>query len=155
MNWGGYLSVIALSCVKFMFSPALGPAFDLHWLKTYLAAIIGASITTFVIFYLSEQLQKRNHKKVVAKRLKLIAEGRANELPKIFSRKNKMIVKLKRKIPVIPFCMWVPYFISIPVGTIICAKFYGKNKVALPSMLAGIVLNGLVTTLLVYFVNNG
>lgn len=152
MNWGAYISIFTLSCIKFMFSPALGPAFDLHWLETYIAAIVGAGVTMLAIYYLSDQLQKRHHKKVVARRKQLIAEGRQSELPKIFTRKNKLIVKLKRKIPVIPFCLWIPFFLSIPIGTIICTKFYGKRKIALPTMLIGVLVNGLLTTLLVYFV---
>ncbi len=152
MNWGAYISIVTLSCIKFMFSPALGPALDLHWLETYISAIFGAIVTMLVIYYLSEQLQKRNHNKVVAKRKKLIAEGRSNELPKIFTRKNKIIVKLKRKIPIIPFCLWAPFVLSIPVGTIICTKFYGKNKLTLPTMVIGVLINGLISTLLVYFI---
>lgn len=155
MNWGAYISIITLSCVKFMFSPALGPAFDLHWVEAYIAAIIGGLFSTLAIYYLSGYLKRKHHEKTVAKRLKLIAEGKRHQLPKAFSKRNKTIIRLKNRIPVVPFCLWIPYFLSIPVGTIICSKFYGKRKIALPAMLAGVILNGFISTIIVYFIKNG
>ncbi len=155
MNWGAYLSIITLSFVKFMFSPGLGPLFDLHWIETYIAAIIGGTLSTLIIFYLSSTIKKRHHQKTVAKRMRLIAEGKKDQLPKSFTKRNKTIVRLKNRIPVIPFCLWIPYFLSIPVGTIICSKFYGKRKVALPAMLIGVLLNGFISTIVVYFIKNG
>ena len=57
---------------------------------------------------------------------------------------------MKRSIGIIGITFWAPFFLSIPLGSIIAAKFYGHKKQAYPLIVLGIFLNGLVTTSFAY-----
>jgi hypothetical protein len=63
-----------------------------------------------------------------------------------------MIIRLKRSFGKIGVCFIAPSLLSIPLGTIIVAKFYGKEKDTYLWVFIGIVLSGLITTSLAYFV---
>ena len=47
---------------------------------------------------------------------------------KKFTKMNKLIVWIKRNIGIYGVTLLAPLFLSIPIGSIICAKFYGKRK---------------------------
>ena len=63
---------------------------------------------------------------------------------------NRFIVKLKSKLGIIGISFWAPFFLSIPIGAIVVAKFYGKEKKTYPLMCLGTLINGLATTSIVY-----
>ena len=63
---------------------------------------------------------------------------------------NKLIVKIKRTLGIYGVCLFAPLFFSIPGGTIISAKFYGKDKRTFLLILFGIVVNGAITTSLAF-----
>ena len=71
---------------------------------------------------------------------------------KKFTRGNKITIKLKRTFGKIGLCFLAPSLLSIPLGTIIVAKFYGKEKDTFLWVFIGILLSGLLTTSLAYFV---
>ena len=50
---------------------------------------------------------------------------------KFFQKKNKWIIKIKRsKKGFFLICLLAPLFLSIPIGTIVVAKFYGDRPKA-------------------------
>ena len=63
---------------------------------------------------------------------------------------NKGIISMKRSIGIIGIAFWAPFFLSIPLGSIITAKFYGHKKNTFLLIIAGIFLNGLITTGITY-----
>ena len=63
---------------------------------------------------------------------------------------NKWVIRMKRSIGIIGIAFWAPFFLSIPLGSIITAKFYGHNKNTFLLIMAGICLNGLITTGITY-----
>ena len=65
---------------------------------------------------------------------------------------NKFIVKLKRSIGIVGISFWAPFFLSIPVGSIVTAKFYGDDKRTYPLIVIGMFINALVTTGFAYLV---
>lgn len=155
MNWTGLTSVFLLGTVKFMVAPLSGPPFKLSFLETYISACLGAMVGTAVFYYASEFFIKRAHKKKVEKHF--VAEKMGVELveKKKFTRMNRFIVKIKVKLGIIGISFWAPFFMSIPLGSIVVAKFYGKRKVTFPLMCIGILINGLATTAITYlFVKN-
>lgn len=93
---------------------------------------------------------KRSIDKVEKKKQELIAKGLPVPLKKKFTRMNKFVIRMKRSIGIIGITFWAPFFLSIPLGSIIAAKFYGDNKKAYPLIVLGIFLNGIVTTGIAY-----
>lgn len=150
MNWLAYLSLAGLSSIKFMFAPVAGRGFELTFLETYLSCITGAFITALIFFFGANFFMKRAHQKRVNKYLESIKNGTPLKHKKNFTRMNKAVVRVKRSIGIFGIAMWAPFFLSVPIGSIVTAKFFGKRKITFPIIVLGICFNGLVSTTITY-----
>jgi len=72
---------------------------------------------------------------------------------KKFTRMNKMMVRIKARFGIYLLTIIAPLFFSIPLGSIICAKFYGDKKETFPLMLLFTGIYGALTTLLILLIN--
>ena len=66
---------------------------------------------------------------------------------KEFSRKNKLIVRVKSRWGLIGLALITPTIISIPIGTLLAARYFGSNWRTLPYMLLSVVMWGFVATI--------
>lgn len=152
MNWAAFSSVFLVATFKFLFSPFAGIPIGLDFLTTYLAAVSGASISSLFFYFGAEIIMGIARKNKLKKELEAEKKGIQFKPKKKFTRGNKMTIKLKRSFGKIGLCFLAPSLLSIPVGTIIVAKFYGKEKDTFLWVFIGILLSGLLTTSLAYFV---
>lgn len=133
-----------------MVAPISGPIFKLSFIETYVAACTGAFFGTAVFYFAAEFFIIRAHKK----RKILRAQSLEKNIPFIekrkFTRINRLMIKIKQKLGIIGISFWAPFFLSIPIGAVVVAKFYGKKKITFPLMCIGVMINGLVTTSIVY-----
>ena len=150
MKFGVYITFFLLSTVKFMFTPFAGPAAKLSFLETYLICISGASICAAFFYYLSEFFIKRAHSKRVMQYLKATELNQPFLIKKKFTKTNKIIVRTKKSLGIYGIALYAPFFLSVPIGSIIAAKFYGKDKRTFPLVVLGMVTNGFITTSLAY-----
>ncbi|MBI1837708.1 MAG: hypothetical protein HYR91_10640 [Flavobacteriia bacterium] len=151
MDLGKYSIFFLLSMVKFLFAPFGGPASGLTFFETYISCIAGAIISASIFYFMSEYFLKKAHEKRHQKIHEAIQNG--IELPhkNKFTKTNKFVVKMKLKLGIYGVAIFAPLFLSIPLGTIITAKFYGKEKSTYPIILMGIVMNGLILCGIAYF----
>jgi len=151
MGVGKYSVFFFLSMIKFLFAPFGGPAYNLTFLETYLACVSGAVFSATIFYFMSEFLMVKAHKKRIQKFQE--AQEKGIELPykKKFTYMNKLVVRTKMKAGIFGVAMYAPLFLSVPVGTIIAAKFYGKDKRTFPLIVLGMFVNGLITSGLAYF----
>lgn len=150
MHWHLYFSLFGLSMIKFMFAPFSGPLMKLNFLETYLSCVAGAIAAAFIFYFSSEYFMIRAHKKRKALLHASITNGTPLKYKPRFTRFNKLIVKLKRRLGIYGIAFYAPLFLSVPVGSIVTAKFYGKEKRTFPLILVGIFMNGALTTGLAY-----
>lgn len=148
MNFGKYLAFTLLSTVKFLFAPFGGPAAKLNFLETYISCTIGALISATIFYFLAEYFLERSHKKRVEKLIKDAKLGK--KAPKKFTRTNKAIVKMKLSMGILGVTLFAPLFLSVPVGSLIVAKFFGNLKLTYPLLLITLCVDGLITTGLAY-----
>lgn len=92
----------------------------------------------------------RAHNKKVAKEKELIAQGISPQRKKKFTRMNKFVVRIKRTLGIVGTSFWAPFFLSVPLGSIITAKFYGHHKKTFPLIILGMFINAALTTGLAY-----
>jgi hypothetical protein len=152
MNWAAFSSVFFVATIKFLFSPFAGIPLGLDFVTTYLAAISGASLSSLFFYFGAELIMANSRKKRLQKENEAILKGIPLKQKKKFTRGNKMTIKLKRSFGKIGLCFLAPSLLSIPLGTIIVAKFYGKEKDTFLWVFIGILVSGLITTSLAYFV---
>ena len=150
MKIGIITSLFLLSTVKFMFAPLGGPHLELTFFETYFACCGGAIFSAILFYFSAEYFLSRSRKKRHEAHQKAKLEGVTLKTKKNFTRMNKLIVRIKKSMGIIGTCFWVPFFLSIPLGSIVTAKFYGKRKKTFPLIIAGIFLNALVTTTISY-----
>src|SRR5690606_27419622 len=110
----------------------------------------GAIFSAAIFYFSAEYFLKRARNKRHANSEKAKAEGKVLIPKKNFTRTNKFIVKIKKSVGIIGTSFWIPFFLSIPLGSIVTAKFYGKQKKTFPLIVLGIFINAFITTTLSY-----
>ena len=152
MDFGKYALFFFLSTFKFLFTPLGGPKAGLTFLETYLSCVSGGIFSATIFYFASEYFMIRAHNK----RKKMIADAVANgiTLPqkKKFTRTNKTIVRLKNRFGIYGISLFAPLFLSVPLGTIITAKFYGKERKTFPLIILGMFVNGVILVSLTYLI---
>ncbi len=145
-----YISVILLSSVKFLitFPMAIGYGFDFKqiFITTTIGGILGvlffAFLTTPIVKlwdYLTGKTKGRNKP---AKFIPPEFEEEEEEIivrKRIFTKKNKRIVKLKVNYGLLGIAIVTPAIISIPIGTFIAIRFYPDKKTTVPYLLLSLV----------------
>lgn len=147
---GHYLVLIGLGTFKFMFAPLYGIANHLSFLESYFFTVIGGIISAFVFYWPAEYFMARAARKTIEKREIAIKNGEKIIQKKIFTRRNKAVVKVKTTLGIWGISLFVPLFLSVPAGSIITAKFYGKDRRTFYIVLLGLGINGLFFTSLFY-----
>ncbi len=143
-----YLSILFLATVKFMFTPFLGPAEGLSFFETYILCVTGGILSAAVFYFLSDYFMRKSREKELKKNQK----GEKVKSKKKFTKKNRIIVKTKITIGQVGLSLWAPFFLSVPIGTIIVAKFFRKKRGTFLLICIGMVINAFVMTSLAYFV---
>jgi len=146
MLWGKYIGFFGFSMIKFLFTPFGGPKAGLSFVETYIVCVAGALLSAAIFYFSSEFFLIRAHKKRKELIRKSIETGIPLKQKKKFTKTNKLIVRIKHKLGIIGVAFYAPLFLSIPIGTIITAKFYGKEKRTFPLIVLGIFVNGVITT---------
>ncbi len=135
---GTILEVILIlftSMVKFALSPLLSLSLGYSLGQTILITSIGGCIGVTVFFrgsgYILGHLED--------KRSVAVEQGRKAGR-RSFTRTNKMIVKVKRNQGLSGLAALTPVLISIPIGTIIAAKYFRHDKRTLPVLFSSVLI---------------
>jgi hypothetical protein len=126
MTWDAIGTGFLMSMFKFLFASAYleGVYSQITFLEVLLITFSGAFFC-FNIFYWSAEFFMKLAKK---RKLKAVRSGKKSR-KKSFTRINKTIVRIKMsKSGFYSLCTFGLLFMSIPVGAIVIAKFYGDTK---------------------------
>ena len=146
MRWGIYAGFFGFSMIKFLFTPFGGVAAKLSFLETYVCCVSGAIVSAAIFYYSSEFFMKRAHLKRKRLQQEALEQGIPLKEKRKFTRMNKLVVRIKRRFGIVGVSMYAPLFLSVPIGSIITAKFYGKDRRTFPLILFGMFVNGGITT---------
>ena len=150
MNWEGAIALFGIATFKFLFAPFGGKIAGLTFIETYVSCCSGAILSAAIFYFLANYFIKKSIEKNAKIRQDFLDQGLPVPVKKRFTRMNKGVIRMKRSIGIIGIAFWAPFFLSIPLGSIITAKFYGHNKNTFLLIMAGIFLNGLITTGITY-----
>ncbi|WP_027418246.1 hypothetical protein [Crocinitomix catalasitica] len=134
-----------LGTFKFLFShwsihvAALGNDIELTFFQLFIPTTAGALITMIIFYFSSEALMKRAAIKRNIAYHNALAAGLPYVEKKKFTYLNKKIVKIKNGIGIYGITFLAPLFLSIPIGSVICAKFYRHKKKTFPLMLFTVI----------------
>lgn len=137
MDWTSFLADLGLvlfTALKFLVgAPAIAikHSFLSGLALNILAGTLGISVFYFLSDYFMDRAKERRARK--------IKNGTAKPKKK-FTAVNKFLVRTKRTLGMAGIAAITPTGISIPVGSIVMAKFYGDSKWAYPSLMISMVL---------------
>lgn len=151
MDFGLYTTFFLVSTIKFLFAPFGGPLAGMNFWETYFSCVAGAIFSAAVFYYASEYFMKRAQAKRAREREEALKNGAKVKPRKNFTKVNKFIVRIKRRFGIYGISLFAPLFLSVPIGSIITAKFYGKEKRTFFLIVCGMFMNGFITTGLAYF----
>ena len=134
-----------------MFAPFAASNMDgINFVTAIISVFSGGLISAFVFYFGSEFFMKRAHRKKVEKIEAAIAKGTPIKKKKTFTRLNKSLVKFKHSIGQKGLCVLAPLFLSVPLGSIICAKFFGHRKSTFPTIVFGLAINSILLSSIAY-----
>ena len=125
---GLYTLAFLVSTVKFLFAASIMSVTPLYPFEIAISTGLGA-LFSFNVFYWSAGFFMRRAKE---KKIRDMQKETYQKKP-IFTKVNKLMVKTKRsKSGFWLICICAPLFLSVPIGSIIVAKFYRDNKLTYP-----------------------
>lgn len=154
------LNVAFLASVKFFWTPPYALVLKLGIWETVLALEIGGIAGYLFFFYLSHfvlaQLSILLNKLylVTPDRFKVLVKGWKMQIGerrkkrKKFTRRNKLIVKMRKRYGMWGIIILTPVLLSIPVGAVLGNKYYSNRRTFLPFMILSIFLWGIFSVLI-------
>ena len=126
MMWA-VLTTILFSSVKFaMTFPLAVFQFQFSFFETVLWTNIGGILGIYFFAFLSDKLiawWNRTFRKYPPEPPAAGSNGK-----RVFTRKNRRIVRIKRKYGLIGIAVSTPVLLSIPVGTFLVIRYYRHNR---------------------------
>lgn len=156
MNIPLFISGFWLGTFKFLFAhwltyaAAAGLDYSPHYYEIFISVTSGAWVSMAAFYFLSEFFMKRAAKKRHEKYVEAKEKGITLPQKKKFTRVNKGLVKLKMTFGIYGITLVAPLLLSIPIGSIVCAKFFGHYKHTFFLMMLNTALYSAVMSLLIF-----
>ena len=140
---------ILSSSVKFaMTFPLAVFQFKFSFAETVLWTNIGGLIGIYFFGFLSDKLivwwQKKFGK---VKRLTVTGESKK----KIFTKKNRRIVRIKHRYGLAGIALITPLLLSIPLGTFLMVRYYQRSRFKFVSLIASNIIWSVIYTIFYIF----
>jgi len=138
------LTIMFMAAFKFLFSGLISFGMGYSFVETMIYMAIGGCIGALVFYLLGktvlEWFRQRYVRKREARRLKGIPTK------KIFTRTNRTIVRVKHKYGMLGLVMFTPPILSIPITSVLAAKYFKHDKRTLPALIGSILVWSVVLT---------
>ena len=150
MNWGILSSIFVLGIFKFLFSAIPGAVAEIPYWQTMIASGAGALSGGLFFFSAADYFRRRSFERMLKRKTDAEKAGIEYKEKRNFTRLNKGIVYIKSFMGVYGITLISPLILSVPIGAIIAAKFYGKRKETLPLLLLGLAGHSVWLTFFYY-----
>ena len=149
-NYSLYLLIVFLGTFKFMFAAVPGVLAGLPILRVYSAVMFGALISFNSFYFLANYFINRK----LQVKLRKIKAG-TYKPKKNFTKINKSLVRLKTtSLGFWIICIVTPLVLSVPLGSIIVAKFYRHRKISYWITTSSLLIFGAIFTYLTLLIKS-
>jgi hypothetical protein len=138
MNFAKYLSVIAISMLKFAGGPLTGLAIKLSWIETAICSVVGMMITVSLIVFSGDFIRNIFLK----------------DKPKKFTKMTRYGVKIRQKFGLAGIAFLTPLLFTPPVGAALSMAFRYDKKAIILQMFISAVAWAIVQTLFFFYVKD-
>ena len=144
------LSVFFISTVKFMWAPGASLVSGFSFAQTILITSIGGMTGISFFYFFGRWAIEKLESVRRGSRVYTFPEGQR----KIFTKRNRRIVKFKWSFGLIGLVIVTPAILSIPIGCVVAAKFYRHNPLTYPMLLVSTLMWSVGLTLIVYYIKS-
>ncbi len=149
-------NVFLLATVKYFYTPLYALLLGLSFIESLLCMVAGGIFGFLVFYYLSGYIlitfQQINNGAEINTRFRLrkkysewlIRRKDKRKNKNKFTRRNKLIVKTRSVYGMWGILVLTPVLLSIPLGAFLLRKYYPRKRMAVPLMLAAIIIEGCV-----------
>lgn len=142
-HWLKILEVGLIASVKFLFAPFEAERYEMNFRDAYLITTGGGIMGIFVFYFAGHFISewwKRNVAKVKSFFTRRPVSDFTGENRRIFTRTNKLIVRVKNKFGLVGIAFVTPCLISIPIGTLVAVAMYRKRRPVLLYLIISLLL---------------
>ena len=143
------IQVIIISGIKFLFAPLISIGYGFNYLQTVLFTTAGGILGILFFYFFSKWIIAQYGKycpivfsyftgEKVEKAKKIL--NCDQPLKKKFTRKNKIIINLRKKYGFFGIILLTPVLLSIPIGAFLAQKYYSKKSNVLIYLSISVVL---------------
>ncbi|MCB9174967.1 MAG: hypothetical protein H6589_10190 [Flavobacteriales bacterium] len=130
--------LLVFTAIKFLFAAGyLLTDKGYPYFQTVLILIAGGTIGVFVFYYFSAFVNRLLNRFI-----------KRSKPRKVFTRQNRIIVKIKSKYGIYGIAFLMPIFFSIPIGCFLASRFYANKKTTIPILLLAVVFWSVVLPLI-------
>ena len=157
------INVFLISTVRYFYTPIFGLVIKLDPLSTLITMILGGVLAFLVYYNLSALILLLGPyiKPILIKTVPnswnrryirwLIKRKKRRKNKNKFTRRNRFIVKFKRKFGMYGIILLTPWLLSLMFGAFLLKKYYSDRKEALPLALLAIVIEGIFLNFIFYW----
>ena len=146
------LAIVLLSSVKFLLAPSAAVAAGHGFLKTIIITFSGGSCGILFFYYMGGWAVDKISCMINGSKKQ---DSNSIQKKRIFTKKNKWIIKIKSKFGLAGLSIITPGIISIPVGSILAAKYFKKHPNTIAYLIISVFLwSVLLTSLSLLFKQN-
>lgn len=121
------LEVVLLSTVKFLVAPLVAKHYGFNFLQIFFTVSIGG-VLSVIVFYLISEWALKAYDVLKKKLMRLFGiEQRKKDPKKVFTKKNRMIVKLIRTYGLVGLVVLTPV-LNIPLGTFLTTRYFHHRE---------------------------
>lgn len=139
------LLTILFSSFKFAATfPLVIIQFEFSFTETVLWTNLGGIAGIYFFAFLSEKLISWWKRAFRQSNLKILEDEQ--QVKKIFTRRNRRIVRTKKKYGLIGIALITPFLLSIPVGVFLVVRYYRTSKLKFLYLIAANLLWSIIYT---------
>lgn len=120
---------VLLASVKFaMTFPLAIMEFKFSFFETILWINVGGILGIYFFAYLSEGLNRWIQKLITQRKNKKGNTEKPKKNKKVFTKKNRRIIRIKQRYGLIGIALSTPLLLSIPVGVFLAVRYYPRSQ---------------------------
>ncbi len=135
-----YISLLSISALKFLFGPLMGFSTGLSMIETIIITILGMMLTVVSLTYAGTPARK-----------KLMEWMNRGKKKKLFTKRNRLIVKIWQEYGMKGVAFFTPILFGPPIGMLIALSFGEKKERIITYMFFSAVFWSVVMNVAIYY----
>lgn len=144
-------SLILISAIKFFLAPGTIALKGYNFWETIIISTIGGIVGVLFFYYFGVWATKQ-YKKLKNKINFLLFGQIVRKKKKVFTKSRRIQVKIRKKYGIIGIAVLTPIFLSIPIGSIIAARYFSRNKLTVIYLLLAVIFWSFTLTSFIFVI---